>query len=64
MEDLRKITAPEKCVQLAKQGVARGEDVYLDHDGVNHGKKQLLLLMKFLSPCYFFNWILFSVFIS
>ena len=42
VEELRKITAPETCAQLVKQGVTRGEDVYLDPDGFNHGKKQLL----------------------
>ena len=50
VKELRKITATETCPQLVKQGVSRGEDVYLDPDGVNHGKKQLLLLMTFLSP--------------
>ena len=38
VEELRKITAPETCAHLIKQGVARGQDVYLDSDGVNHGK--------------------------
>ena len=55
VDELRKITAVETCSQLSKQGVTKGKDVYLDSDGVNHGKKQLLLLMTFLSPCYF--WI-------
>ena len=50
VKELRKITATETCPHLLKQGVTRGEDVYLDPDGVNHGKKQLLLLMTFLSP--------------
>jgi uncharacterized ubiquitin-like protein YukD len=50
VEDLRKITAPEKCLQFVKQGVTKGEDVYLDPDGVNHGKKQLLMLTIFLPP--------------
>ena len=52
MKELRKITATETCPQLVKQGVSRGEDVYLDPDGVNRGQKQLLLLITFLSPCY------------
>ena len=47
--EFRKITATETCVQLVKQGVTKGEDVYLDPDGVNHGKKQLLMLIIFLS---------------
>ena len=38
VEDLRKITAPEKCLQLVRQGVTRGTDIFLDSDGVNHGK--------------------------
>ena len=50
--EFRKITATETCVQLVKQGVTKGEDVYLDPDGVNRGQKQLLLLITFLSPCY------------
>ena len=50
VKELRKITATETCPHLLKKGVTRGEDVYLDPDGVNHGKKQLLLLMTFLSP--------------
>ena len=44
VEDLQKLQAPETCSQLGKQGVGRGEDVYLDSDGVNHGKKQLLIV--------------------
>ena len=51
VEDLRKITAVETCSQLSKQGVTRGKDVYMDSDGVNHGKKQLLTLIIVLSPC-------------
>ena len=38
VEELRKITAPEKCLQLVSQGVTRGKDIFLDPDGVNHGK--------------------------
>ena len=53
VEDLQKIQAPETCSQLGKQGVTRGQDVYLDSDGVNYGKKQLLMI--FLFPCSF--WI-------
>ena len=53
VEELRKITAPETCAQLVKQGVTRGEDIYLDSDGVNHGKKHLLMLTIFSSPCSF-----------
>ena len=52
VKELRKITATETCPHLLKQGVTRREDVYLDPDGVNHGKKQLLLLMTFLSPLW------------
>ena len=55
VEDLRKITAPETCAQYVKQGVTRGEDIYLDSDGVNHGKKHRLMFILFLSPCSF--WI-------
>ena len=38
VEDLRKITAPEKCLQLVRQGVTRGTDIFLDSDGVHQGK--------------------------
>ena len=55
VEELRKMTAPETCSQFSKQGVTRGKDVYLDSDGVNHGKKQQLTFKIFLSPCSF--WI-------
>ena len=55
VEDLRKITAVETCSQLSKQGVTRGKDIYLDSDGVNYGKKQLLTLIIVLYPCSF--WI-------
>ena len=50
VEELRKITAVETCSQLSKQGVTKGKDVYLDSDGVNHGKRQLLTLITFSSP--------------
>ena len=53
VEDLQKFQAPETCYQLGKQGVTRGQDVYLDSDGFNHGKMQLLMLIIFLSPCSF-----------
>ena len=55
VEELQKMTAPETCSQFSKQGVTRGKDVYLDSDGVNHGKKQQLTFKIFLSPCSF--WI-------
>ena len=51
VEDLQKFQAPETCYQLKKQGVTRGQDIYLDSDGFNHGKKQLLMI--FSSPCSF-----------
>ena len=50
VEELRKITAVETCSQLSKQGVTKGKDVYLDSDGVNHGKRQFLTLIIFSSP--------------
>ena len=45
VEDLEKLTAPETCAQLVKQNITRGQDVFIDSDGVNHGKKQLLTLI-------------------
>ena len=50
VDELRKITAVETCSQLSKQGVTKGKDVYLDSDGVNHGKRQFLTLITFSSP--------------
>ena len=57
VEDLQKMNAPETCGQLVKQNISRGQDVFVDSDGVNHGKKQLLALILFLFPCPF--WIRF-----
>ena len=57
VEELRTITAPETCAQFVKQGGTRGDDVYLDPDGVNQGKKQLLMIIIILSLCSF--WIAF-----
>ena len=56
VEDLQKLQAPESCLQMEKQGVTRGQDVYLDSDGVNYGKKQLLILIIFI-PLSFLDWI-------
>ena len=42
VEELLKINAPESCHQLSKQGITRGQDIFLDPDGINQGKKQLL----------------------
>jgi len=37
VEDLQKVHPIESCAQLVKQGIANGQDIYLDSDGVNHG---------------------------
>ena len=42
VEELLKLNAPESCHQLSKQGITRGQDIFLDPDGINQGKKQLL----------------------
>ena len=42
VEELLKINAPESCHQLSKQGISRDQNIFLDPDGINHGKKQLL----------------------
>ena len=42
VEELLKINAPESCHLLSKQGITRGQDIFLDPDGINQGKKQLL----------------------
>ena len=42
VEELLKINAPESCHQLSLQGITRGQDIFLDPDGINQGKKQLL----------------------
>ena len=47
VEDLEKLTAPETCAQLVKQNITRGQDVFIDSDGVNHGKNQLFALILF-----------------
>ena len=47
VEDLEKLTAPETCAQLVKQNITRGQDIFIDSDGVNHGKKQLFALILF-----------------
>ena len=57
VEELRKITAPETCAQYVKQGATRGEDIYLDSDGVNHGKKAAVCTITILIALSFFYWI-------
>ena len=47
VEDLQKVHPIETCSQLVKQGIAKGQDIYLDSDGINHGKKPLLMLRIF-----------------
>ena len=42
VEELLKMIAPESCHQISKQGITRGQDIFLDPDGINQGKKQLL----------------------
>ena len=49
VEELLKMNAPESCHQLSKQGINRGQDIYLDPDGINQGKKQLL---KSITQCF------------
>ena len=38
VEELLKLNAPESCHQLSKQGITRGQDIFLDPDGINQGK--------------------------
>ena len=52
VEELLKINAPESCHQLSKQGITRGQDIFLDPDGINQGKKQLLKLRQLLNVFY------------
>ena len=49
VEELLKINAPESCHQISKQGITRGQDIFLDPDGINQGKKQLL---KSITQCF------------
>ena len=63
VEDLEKIQAPETCSHLGKQGVTRGQDIYLDFDGLNHGKKTVVNVDMFI-PWFFSDWILFSEFLT
>ena len=46
VEELLKINAPESCHQLSKQGITRDRDIFLDPDGINQGKKQLLKKLR------------------
>ena len=55
VKELRKITATESCPHLIKQGVTRGEDVYLDPDGVNHGKKAAIIDNDIFYPLVIFG---------
>ena len=43
VEELLKMNAPESCHQLSKQGITltRGQDIFLDPDGINQGKKPI-----------------------
>ena len=52
VEELLKINAPESCHQLSKQGITRGQDIFLDPDGIDQGKKQLLKLRQLLNVFY------------
>ena len=52
VEELLKINAPESCHLLSKQGITRGQDIFLDPDGINQGKKQLLKLRQLLNVFY------------
>ena len=52
VEELLKINAPESCHQLSKQGITRGQDIFLDPDGINQGKKQMLKLRKLITQCF------------
>ena len=47
VEELLKMIAPESCHQISKQGITRGQDIFLDPDGINQGKKQQLKVRKF-----------------
>ena len=47
VEDLQKVHPIETCSQLVKQGIAKGQEIYLDSDGANHGKNPLLTLIIF-----------------
>ena len=38
VEELLKMIAPESCHQITKQGITRGQDIFLDPDGINQGK--------------------------
>ena len=52
VEELLKLNAPESCHQLSKQGITRGQDIFLDPDGINQGKKQLLKQRQLLNVFY------------
>ena len=58
VEDLEKLTATETCAQLVKQNITRGQDVFIDSDGFNHGKKAAVCTITILIALSFFYWIL------
>ena len=50
VKELQKLNAPSTCSQLWKQGIDRDQDIFLDFDGINHGKKPVEVCM---CPRYF-----------
>ena len=54
--ELQKLNAPSTCSQLKKQGIDRDQEIFLDFDGINHGKKPVevcMYLSLFLMQCNF-----------
>ena len=43
--ELQKLNAPSTCSQLKKQGIDRDQEIFLDFDGINHGKKPVEVCM-------------------
>ena len=43
--ELQKLNAPSTCSQLWKQGIDRDQEIFLDFDGINHGKKPVEVCM-------------------
>ena len=47
IQELQKSNAPATCSELVKQGVTRSQEIFVDSDGLNHGKKPVKAFCDF-----------------
>ena len=47
--ELQKLNAPSTCTQLWKQGIDRDQEIFLDFDGINHGKMPVVVCILHFS---------------